>query len=322
MCQDRRESWQEGKDANNWKLYELLYGLVELNHTRWIDNYRTVLSVNGFLLAAAAALLAYVSDNGNHALPALSAVVVFCVLGALVTWRGGRLMKRIRIDMDVRAAELRRLEAESLRMPIEPYVEGREFFFEDEDIPEMAQADYPDKGEGAAGTYKSVGRAICCGYAALLVVAVVSGSVALASGQGEQKPATSSELTINAAALAGLDLDKGDGGNEVGKALASHPARARLATDSEEGRGKATGLGVCGRTCFACTVTVCVAAVLIAGAIVAHLWMRDKRKGKLDAALAAAVAALCEAPKNTDPRGEAEIRKEAVKNLSRALRRP
>jgi len=136
---------------NQWKLYELLWGTLQHYHDRWVDSYRVFLSFNAFLLPAVTALLGFSFKENSEALRPF--VSLLCGIGVWSTWQGIGLLKRIRIDTDLRLNQLTRLEDKMVDMPVRPFKEGKNFFFHNKDVEGFLQHQHRDKGRRAIDAY-------------------------------------------------------------------------------------------------------------------------------------------------------------------------
>jgi hypothetical protein len=161
----------DNSDNEHWKLYELLSNTLPLFHSRWVDNYKIFLSFNSFLLPAATALLGYaVKEN---LIPLRYFVFLLCMVGILASYFGFRLLKRIRLDTDLRFYQLIRLEESLKCMPLMPFTEGRDFFFKNKNISTgvgddlFSQGRNKDKGIRAIDAYKYISWAISLFYIVL-----------------------------------------------------------------------------------------------------------------------------------------------------------
>jgi hypothetical protein len=170
---DNHNSDNNTKKDNDeyFRLYELLSNTLRHYHERWVDNYKVFLSFNAFLLPAASALLAYVlKDNQNELCPI---VVLLCIVGIIASWQGYGLLKRIRLDADLRITQLIRLESKMSYLPLKPFTEGKEYFFDKEHANDgrFPNNPYKNKGIRAIDAYRKISIAIISAYTIITLFA-------------------------------------------------------------------------------------------------------------------------------------------------------
>lgn len=152
----------------NWDLYNLLSNTLQHYHSRWVDNYRIFLSFNSFLLPAATALLGYALKE--NLAPLRYFTTLLCVVGIIASSLGFRLLKRIRVDTDLRLNQLIRLERSMDWLPLQPFSEGKDFFFHNKNLAHEVGDDsfckdrYKNKGTRAIDAYKYISIAIVIFY--------------------------------------------------------------------------------------------------------------------------------------------------------------
>ena len=157
------------KDNDEYfRLYELLSNTLQHYHERWVDNYKVFLSFNAFLLPAASALLAYViKDNQDELRPI---VILLCIVGIIASRQGYGLLRRIRLDADLRITQIIRLESKISNLPLKPFTEGKEYFFDKDYVNDgrFPNNPYKNKGIRAIDAYKKVSTAIIFAYAIII----------------------------------------------------------------------------------------------------------------------------------------------------------
>lgn len=179
MSDSSDDTGQKPVQANQeyaWKLYELLSGILQHYHSRWIDNYKVFLSFNSFLLPAATALLAYALKENQSTLRLF--VALLCVVGAVAAWQSMGLLQRIHLDNDLRFNQLRRLEQMMADLPICPFTEGHAYFFSEAPLPPIpgntpiAETAPKKRGTQAIKAYRMITRAILLAYAFLFLYSI------------------------------------------------------------------------------------------------------------------------------------------------------
>ena len=144
-----------------WKLYQILWGTIEFYHRRWIEHFKIFLSFNAILLSAVTFLLGYVlKENENSLRPFIS---LLSALGIYILYLSNGILKRISIDFRLRFNQLRRLEKILKFKFVKPIQEGKDFFFDNKDIPNISmsfnndrlmQNDFLNKGIPQKDAYK------------------------------------------------------------------------------------------------------------------------------------------------------------------------
>ena len=159
-----------------WHIYELLSGTLQHYHARWVDNYRVFLSFNAILLPGSTALLGFAIKESQKEL--FLFVSVLAVIGIIATVCGIGLMRRIRMDTDLRLNQLKRAENELKGLTVKPFTEGFKVFFEREEIRARDGSVVFDKKKikkwnlRASSAYNIISWSIVVVYVALIVVSI------------------------------------------------------------------------------------------------------------------------------------------------------
>jgi hypothetical protein len=181
MKESNNSSGQDPKSAepvqdHAWKLYEIISDMLQHYHSRWIDNYKVFLSFNSFLLPAATVILGYALKENQSELRLL--VALLSVVGAIAAWQGKGLLKRIHLDTTLRFNQLRRLEQSMTTLPIKPFTEGYQYFFQKTPLPPISGDSsevvnsQKSRGRQALKAYGTISYAILVAYVVLFCYSV------------------------------------------------------------------------------------------------------------------------------------------------------